>query len=233
MQTTLILSISSAAAADEKNPAQPAANTGTIQGTVSYTSDAKRPWRYARYYVDDKNAGRLAESLVCLRLMKPTEGTPKREQAKVVIDQKDFRFIPETIAIRAGDRVKFTNSDFSVHNVSTNNDLHPFDLTLGHDDEAVEAFPRAGGPRRPIVIGCKFHGSMRAWIYVFDHPWYQVTAADGAFSLKEVPAGVYQLEMVHSAGQLRWNQRVEIAAGQTHTMAITVSPDNLFVGNKQ
>ena len=86
------------------------------------------------------------------------------------MDQKDFRFVPETLAIRAGDSVKFTNSDSSTHNVFTRNDLHPFDITLGGEDEQTETFSRAGGSRRPVVLGCHFHGSMRAWIFIFDHP---------------------------------------------------------------
>ena len=85
---------------------------------------------------------------------------------------------------------------------------------------------RAGGTRRPVVLGCIFHSQMRSWIYVFDHPQYQLTGTDGKFRLENVPPGEYRLEMVHPPGDLRVSRRIEIKAGQTLRVDIAASPDN-------
>jgi hypothetical protein len=67
---------------------------------------------------------------------------------------------------------------------------------------------------------------MRAFIFVFDHPWYEVTPASGKFKMIDVPPGAYDLEMVHPAGGLSWRKRVEIKPGDTLKVDIRVSPDD-------
>jgi hypothetical protein len=34
---------------------------------------------------------------------------------------------------------------------------------------------------------------MSAWVGVFDHPWFAVTANDGSFTIDRVPPGTYTL----------------------------------------
>lgn len=206
-----------------------AVSTGTIDGTVTYSFDRKRPWRYARIYVNqprgNETVGPLAEAVVCLtgRALKSASSPERRTR---VIDQNDLRFIPETLAVRAGDHVKFTNSDPQTHNVHSYTPIARFDVTIAYGDEAVQTFPRAGGTRVPVVIGCTFHGHMRAWIYVFDHPYFGVTEADGRFRFEDVPPGEYRLEMVHAAGELRWSRKIELKAGDMLNLNIAVSPDD-------
>ena len=65
---------------------------------------------------------------------------------------------------------------------------------------------------------------MRAWIYVFDHPWFQVTSADGSFVLNNVPAGEYRLEVGHSAGGLRHRENIEVVAGKTLEVEVQLHP---------
>ena len=206
--------------------AQRAARTGTVEGRVIYKTDRKRSWRYARYYVKDRRKGFLAEAVVCLKGKSLKKLARPTRSKTTVINQKNLRFVPETIAIRAGDRVKFTNSDPSTHNVSSQGTLHPFDVTMPFGGSATERFNRAGGSRRPIVLGCKFHSQMQAWIYVFDHPFFTVTAADGRYRFTGVPPGTYRIEIMHSAGGLRTSRLVVVRAGQTTTIDLTVSPDN-------
>ena len=78
-----------------------ASEHGTIEGAVTYRADAKRPWRYARYYVKNAKSGELAEAVVALR-GKSLEKSKPAAPATVKIDQKDFQFVPELVAIRHG-----------------------------------------------------------------------------------------------------------------------------------
>ena len=204
-----------------------AAASGTVEGTVVYEQDPARLWRYARYYVKNRNRGQLAEAVVALTGLTRKKSDPPASSATVVMDQKNFQFAPETVAIRAGDRVRFRNSDNEVHNVRTVRSGHSFNVSLPAGDQHLESFRHAGNLRRPYRIGCVYHSAMRAWIFVFDHPHFHVTKADGRFRLKDVPAGDYRLEMIHPAGQLRWRQKIRVEADKTTTMEIRVSPDNL------
>ena len=203
---------------------------GTIKGIVKYEADPARQWRFARYYVKNPNAGWLAEAVVAL------EGVPvppKGEPVVHTMDQVNFQFAPETMAIRAGDRVRFLNSDDSLHNVMTSDGEKPFNENVMKGDELLQTFPRPGGIAKPIRLGCVFHGGMRAWIYVFDHPWYGITRDDGQFDFKNVPPGEYTLSVVHPAGRLRSTQKIKILPGETRTIEVRLSPDDLIGAKDQ
>ena len=224
-----------------QEPANPQPNrddaeTGTIEGVVIYESDRKRPWRYRRYYVADRKKGHLAEALVGLTGKSVTGYAATARPDRWTIDQKDYRFIPETLAVRAGDQITFTNSDPHVHDV-TIRQLNPSSreisrqdsFTLGQREEVSRTYNDAGGTGLPLTLSCRFHGAMRGWIYVFDHPLFDVTEKSGEFRLDRIPAGKHQLMMVHPAGNLQWEQAIEVRVGETRRMEIRVSPDNLIV----
>src|SRR5579862_1173659 len=87
---------------------RPAAGTGTIEGTIFYRNDPKRAWRLSRYYVKNSRQGELAEAIAALDGPALKRMAPKLRPDVVTVDQKEMRFLPETAAIRAGDRVRFT-----------------------------------------------------------------------------------------------------------------------------
>lgn len=200
---------------------------GSVEGTVIYRADAKRPWRYARYYVKDRRGGQLAEAVVALKSA-AVPRDPSDEPVTLVVDQKNFQFTPETAAIRSGDHVKFLNSDNEVHNVRTVHRRHSFNANIPPGGEHVETFEHAGGVRMPYRIGCVYHSAMRSWIYVFDHPYYQVTSTDGRFRLTNVPPGEYVLEMIHPAGQLQIRRKINVEPGKTTQLDLVVSPDDPY-----
>lgn len=201
---------------------------GTLEGVVIYRADSQRPWRYARYYVKWPQRGHLAEAVVVL-LGAPLKGVGGGGEPKTAeIDQQDFRFIPETIAIRAGDRVRFRNSDVQVHNVRTTDGVRPFNVNTPMGGEYVHEFERPGGIRKPIRIGCSYHSQMRAWIFVFPHRFYQVTGEDGKFRLTGIPPGDYELQVAHPAGRLARNDlKVSIRQGETARVEVLLSPDQI------
>ena len=140
----------------------------------------------------------------------------------------NYQFVPETLAIRAGDSVTFTNSDATTHNVRSAAGIATFNITLDAEDEFAYRFERAGGLASPVLLGCVYHGGMRAWIYVFDHPCFAVTGPDGRFRFEQVPPGRYTLEAVHPAGGLRWKQTIVIAPHEKEelTADIRLTPDH-------
>lgn len=220
-----------AAETDDETSAESAedvgARTGVVEGTVSYATDAKRPWRYSRYYVKRVSSGELAEAVVALR-GRSLKSAAEREAKTVVVDQQNFQFTPETVAIQVGDSVKFTNSDGATHNVQSTSEIAEFNVTMPTGGSHTVKFGRAGGTRQFVRIGCVFHSAMQSFVFVFDHPHYHVTSSNGKFRLEGVPPGEYELEMVHPAGMLRTRQKVEVVAGETRRADIRVGPDNKF-----
>jgi plastocyanin len=200
------------------------AEVGVIEGSVSYQADGTRPWRYARYYVKQPKTGELAEAVVALRAKPAVDG--KREPRTVVIDQENFQFTPETVVIQKGDSIKFTNADQATHNVQSSSDIATFNANLPRDGEYVVRLEKAGGVRQPVTVGCVFHSAMRANIFVFDHSWRQLTAADGKFRLADVPPGEYDLEVVHPAGELRSRKKVMVKAGEVVRIDFRLSADD-------
>lgn len=203
------------------------AERSAITGVVRYQADAARPWRYARYYVSKNSERSLSSAVVCLKGRSLKGLQPPESPAQTTIDQQDYRFIPEVLAIRSGDSVKFTNSDAALHNVQALAGTEPLNVTLSQDGFSIHKFERAGNSRRPVRIGCAFHSQMQAWIYVFDHPFFAVTSEDGKFQFDGLPSGDYDLEVIHPSGNLHLTRSVHVDAAQALRLELTLSPDDL------
>lgn len=189
--------------------------TATIHGIVRYHADPARPWTLSRYYVKHPKDPRIAEAVVTIDPAPTFVASDTREPRTVEVDQIQFQFVPETAAIQTGDSVRFKNSDEALHNVFSGDSRAAFNVNMFKDGDYVHRFNEAGGVRRPIHLSCVYHGSMRGWIYVFDHPWFAVTDRDGAFTLENVPLGQHRLQVRHAAGNLVGSALITVAAGQT------------------
>lgn len=197
-----------------------------VSGTVIYKPDASKPWRYSRYFVKDTRSGELAEAVVALRGSTLKDWVGKTQPKIVEMDQLNFQFTPQTLAIRVGDAVRFLNSDATTHNVRATGRLANFSENISPDFDFEYRFERPGGIAQPVQIGCAFHGGMQAWVLVFDHPFFAVTKPDGKYEFKNVPAGKYRLDVYHPAGNLRRSRTIEIKRGGVVTEFVELSPAN-------
>jgi hypothetical protein len=98
------------------------------------------------------------------------------------------------VAITKGSTIDFPNTDPFFHNVFSLSRVATFDL--GRYPKGVSkarAFPNAG----LVKVYCHIHSHMTAAIMVFDHSFFRIPAADGTFTLDEVPAGSYEISAWH------------------------------------
>jgi plastocyanin len=120
----------------------------------------------------DRVTGGLQNVVVWLTTQKPTaaETNPRAATNAVLMDQRDHEFVPRVLAVRAGQPVKFSNSDAANHNVRTSSSqrTNEFNVFTGSDGSYTHQFA-TDARQRPVRVGCDIHPWMRGWIYVFDH----------------------------------------------------------------
>jgi hypothetical protein len=107
-----------------------------------------------------------------------------------VLAQKNCRYVPHVMALRAGQILVITSHDSVPHDVHIETDDNPSDnfaemLGASH---AVH-FDHPGIVR----FKCAVHPWMTAYARVFDHPCYAVTGDNGKFTIARVPPGSYTL----------------------------------------
>ena len=118
-----------------------------------------------------------------------------------VVDQTKCEFVPHTIAIQAGQNVRFHNSDLTFHNIriaryeaqgkaaNIDNFGQP-----SRGDENVKTFNTPGIYR----LECDVHRWMNAWVFVHDGVHSAVSGTDGRFSISRALAdGEYVVEAWH------------------------------------
>ncbi len=111
---------------------------------------------------------------------------------KAQVLQKDFQFMPGTLAVQKGTVVAFPNRDDGYHNVFSYSKTKRFDLGRYRKDEkpATVLFDKPG----VVKLYCEIHEHMRATILVLDTPHFTTTDAAGAFKLEKLPAGQFMLK---------------------------------------
>ncbi|MDR3722296.1 MAG: carboxypeptidase regulatory-like domain-containing protein [Candidatus Acidoferrales bacterium] len=113
--------------------------------------------------------------------------------APVVLDQKGCMYVPRVLAIMTNQSFEVHNEDQTIHNV------HPMPREnrgwnrsepVG-DPPIVATFTK---PELAIPIACNIHPWMRAYLFVFAHPYFDITPKTGDFALKNLPPGTYTIE---------------------------------------
>ena len=72
-----------------------------------------------------------------------------------------------------------------------------------------------------IQIRCDVHFWMAGFVHVLAHPFFAVTGDDGTFTIEDLPAGTYTLEMWHEKLGTQ-TQTVTVAGGEQKSVDFTV-----------
>jgi plastocyanin len=211
------------------------ATAGSVSGKITYegpkpaktaismTSDADCEKLHAGHPVYDESvvvgpAHGLANAFVYVK--SGLEGKRfELPQQPVVLDQRACMYVPRVIGIRVGQTMDVRNSDPVSHNIHPipennrewNQQQSPQAPNLQH------RFPR---PEIMVPVKCNVHRWMRAYIGVVDHPYFAVTAPDGAFELENLPPGDYTIAVWHEKFGEK-TAAVHVAATQATAVSFT------------
>ena len=142
-------------------------------------------------------------------------------QNPATITQKGCMYDPHIVALETGQSFQVVNADPVTHNIHPLpkdncewNESQPpgapaIDRNFSHEEVA-------------IPVKCNIHPWMKAYVAVFNHPYFAVTGADGSFDLKNVPPGSYTLIAWHELYGTS-QQAVTIGPKESKTLKIVFS----------
>jgi plastocyanin len=124
----------------------------------------------------------------------PKSGAAPARKREAAIGQRDKAFIPMVTIVQTGTPINFPNQDPIRHHVYSFSEAKTFELKLYAGTPAAPIlFDKPG----EVVLGCNIHDHMIAWIYVVDTPWFAKTSKDGTARIDGIPAGDYDVYLVH------------------------------------
>lgn len=144
------------------------------------------------------------------------EGPPPRE---TVLKNRSCRFVPRVLAVRVGAELAVVNADPVLHNLRAwlPGRRHVFNVVQPTQGQVTRrTIKRAGA----ITLTCDTHVHMLGYLLAFEHPYFAVTDADGAFSIPGVPAGTYRISAWHQGWTvLRYEADGRVVYEAPHVLA--------------
>lgn len=149
--------------------------------------------------------GALANVVVFLRLPRrgkvdahPDYKAQLSEPA--VLDNKNCEFAPHVALVRVGQPFIIKNSDPDPVSHNTNAKLiqnGAFNVMIPVGEERKMTLSKA--ETLPMPVNCNIHTFMQGYVLVQDHPYMAVSADDGSFEIKNIPAGKHEFQLWHEA----------------------------------
>ncbi len=186
-------------------------NGGTVTGVVKFVGSVPPPAHIEIAPRNEKNkkvcgtGTRPSEALMVsdtrgiqnavVFLQDISSGKAPTSKGNSKLVQEKCWFSPHVVLVPAGSTVDLWNRDKVMHNIHTASKLNPI-VNKAHPSFKKRLRFKLHQPEM-IKVKCDMHTWMRAWFVVTAHPYYALTAADGAFTLTDVPPGAYTLEVWH------------------------------------
>lgn len=151
-------------------------------------------------------------------------GKPLPLARRFEIANEDCLITPKVQAVIAPATLNFVSDDVALHrnkiiNVGTGEleGVAPF-----NDNGEVVPFDGLLNGTEQLEITCDLHPWSKSWILVLDHPYFAETAANGTFSIDDVPPGTYHVRAWHPLLGMA-EQTVTVSAGQAASAAFNIS----------
>ena len=136
-----------------------------------------------------------------------------KKHPKVELDQKFCEYVPYVVGLNDQQTLLLKSSDEVNHNVHlTAFTNEAFNVILPPNGQMSRTLV---AEKRPLTMTCDIHPWMKAYIMVFNHPFFAVTDTDGSFEIDGVPAGAQKFVL--------WEPAVGyVTSGAASGMPVTV-----------
>jgi plastocyanin len=142
--------------------------------------------------------------------------------ANQVVTQREKTFLPHVLAVPVGTTVQFRNDDRIYHNVFSIAKPNDFDAGI----RATGAtYTRTFNSPGAVEILCNIHSTMNGYVFVVDSALYAKAQASGAFSIRGVAPGRYELAAWHEAASNIARKTIVVGADGVRDLSITVGGD--------
>ena len=201
-----------------------AADWGTLKGQIIYDGTPPKPKKInvtkdiptctkhhpldERLLVDSKTKG-IKDVAIFIRVKRGQKlavhsDYDKTAKDKVILDNRHCRFEPRICLVRTSQTLVVTNSDPVGHNTNAGGLFNnpAFNVVVSADGNE---FKLKKAERRAAPVSCSIHPWMQAYLVVRDDPYMTVSAKDGKFEIKNIPAGEHEFAFwQQAAGHLRY-----------------------------
>jgi len=224
----LSIGVALIAVAAMTGPAVPAA-PGTVTGRVTFRGDVPALPGLAVAKDHDACGERVPSEALLVSprtrgvryAVVSLEGAPAPEAAvpgAATLENTRCRFAPHVLAVRVGTDLAIVNSDPVLHNLRgwLDGQRAVFNVVQPTQGQVTQRTIKRAGV---IRLTCDAHAHMGGYLLAFEHPYFAVTDDDGAFTIANVPAGSYRLNVWHEG----WNVVQQDAQGH-----LTYDPPRVF-----
>jgi Polysaccharide lyase family 4, domain II len=216
------------------NVTTPGRITGTVAFEGTFPADsvilfAADQTDCGRSVVDHRvdRSGQLVSG-VAVWLTDIRQGRPLPADRRFELTNEDCVLDPRVQTVMTGGTLNVISADVAMHrnrivDVSTGEveAMAPF-----NDDGQVIPFDRLLTKTAELEVTCELHPWTKAYLLVFDHPYYAVTGKSGDFSIDGVPPGTYHLRAWHPVLGLV-DQTVTVAGGGEAKLALKLPGESV------
>lgn len=145
------------------------------------------------------------------------KGKAYDKKGVVEFENKKCMFEPHVSTAVAGQKLGIVSRDPILHNTHLYHgpkERTLYNIAIPLEDKVIKKPLRKPGK---VTVKCDAHEWMLAYVYVTKHPYAAVSAADGSFTITDVPPGPYKVKIWHEKlGEI--TQDVTVSAGGTASL---------------
>jgi len=167
----------------------------------------------------DHDGPRLVGAVVWLANVRGGKPLPLSRRYELSIER--CQMTPRTQAVVAGGTINVYNNDRALHRPRfVRQGVRQPVATVSYSDDG-QVVPVSAALERPglVEVGCDVHPWARAYIAVFDQPYFDVSGSDGSFGFDSVPPGKYTVFVWHPRLGVT-KDTVRVKAGEEGTVVL-------------